>query len=344
MTTPAQKAGIIPNVTRLRIDQNGARDSVWLLSSDDGTTLPYFKRENGTGGEECFLLNVCTIIEDESVPAAPAAPVAPQAVMLAPPITICGETLQIVTHNPAVAPMTVWQRRAVECFETMYVAADKYRRTGERGSLRYEYGICDNITRFTDYDDEMTNVKDNLIRSLPSYSGSYHYPVKPTEDHSSAERAWDHSGNKWQGGYGKNRLDQLGELVEALKSERWDDELIGKQTPATRLGLKIGDIVWHRDRNELLTFHTDDGSQDPYFTRPDGDRMSTHLDNIERNIKQFMTGDDIATLVQRAKDIDKQRKAIADQIEELEKQARELLKGIGRVDIELAHVHGVKRI
>lgn len=330
MTTPAQQAGIIPNVTRLRIDQNGARDSVWLLSSDDGTTLPYFKRENGTVSEECFFLSSCTPIDDEGVPAVPVQPFLPAA-----------------TQEPVPVPKpayTEWQRRAVDCFETMYVAADKYRRTGERGSLRYEYGICDNITRFTDYDDEMTNVKDNLIRSLPSYSGSYHYPVKPTEDHSSAERAWDHSGNKWQGGYGKNRLDQLGELVEALKSERWDDELIGKQTPATRLGLKIGDIVWHRDRNELLTFHTDDGSQDPYFTRPDGDRMSTHLDNIERNIKQFMTGDDIATLVQRAKDIDKQRKAIADQIEELEKQARELLKGIGRVDIELAHVHGVKRI
>lgn len=341
MTTPAQQAGIIPNVTRLRIDQNGARDSVWLLSSDDGTTLPYFKRENGTVGEECFFLNVCTIIEDESVPAAP---VAPQAVMLAPPITICGETLQIVTHNPAVAPMTVWQRRAVDCFETMYVAADKYRRTGERGSLRYEYGICDNITRFTDYDDEMTNVKDNLIRSLPSYSGSYHYPVKPTEDHSSAERAWDYSGNKWEGGYGKNRLDQLGELVEALKSERWDDELIGKQTPATRLGLKIGDIVWHRDRNELLTFHTDDGSQDPYFTRPDGDRMSTHLDNIERDIAGVLTGEPIEVLIGRAKSIIAQREALRLQVVGLEQQMNQLLKDVGSIDVELAHTHGVKRI
>lgn len=327
MSTPAQIAGIIPHKTRLRIEQSGAEGFVWMIVDDDGTTIPYFSTECGTRTLECWSIEKCVVIEEQdALPPAPDSSL-PVAILAPPPVPV----------------YTQWQQRALDCFGAMYAAAKLYRETSDCGELRASCGICDNIERFTDYSSEMTFVKDNLIRTLPSYSGSYHYPVKNTEAHTSAERAWDYTTDKWLLDYGANRMEQLAELIDAIKN-KWDNSLIRTQTPAQRLGLKIGDVVWHRDRRVMLTFLTDDGSQDPYFTAPDGDRVSAHLDYIERDISSVLTGDDIAVLIERSKAHTAKRKAIRAQIVELERQSNEEARLLGVIDVELAYSHGVKRI
>lgn len=328
MSTPAKQRGIIENVTQLKIDAYGARDLIWMLVEDDNSNNPFFSTVDGSRRRECWTLSDCIIIAEQFTPAP---------VLQPPPAPIEAPVPQIPTVT------TVWQQRAIECFSNMHAAAVSYRATKDPGNLRPAAGICDNIERFTSNDDEMVYVKDNLIRTLPSYSGAWHYPVKHTASHESAERAWDYTENKWLGDYGANRLEQLGELVEAIKT-RWDDNLIIRQSPAYQRGIKVGDIVWHRERNELITFETDDFSADPYFTRPDGVRFSTHLDNIECDITKVLTGDPIEVLIARAKAHILKRKEIAAQIAVLEKQAAAEREAINLIDIELAHTFGVKRI
>lgn len=327
MSTPAKLLGIFEHSTRLKINADGARGLVWLLVEDDNSNNPFFSSEDGTRRRECWTLRDCIIIAEQAIP------------QLAPPPVI--EEIQLVAIP--LPERSFWQERAIECFSHMHAAAVNYRETKEPGMIRPGAGICDNIERFTNHDDEMVYVKDNLIRTLPSYSGAWHYPVKNTDAHDNAERAWDYTENKWLGDYGANRLEQLGELVEAIKT-RWDDNLIIRQSPAYQRGIKVGDIVWHRERNELITFETDDFSADPYFTRPDGVRFSTHLDNIECDITKVLTGDPIEVLIARAKAHILKRKEIAAQIAVLEKQAAAEREAINLIDIELAHTFGVKRI
>lgn len=324
MTSPAQQAGIIENGARLIINNDRANGYIWILADDDNSPNPFFRSECGTFSRRCFAISDCEIIKEPVLE-------------LPPPPVIS------VNFLKDVPVYSVWQKRAINCFQKMHDDAVIYHNGGSTGGLRVSSGICDNITLYTDFDDSMSRVKDNLIRTLPSYSGEYHYPVKGTDEYSSAERAWDNIHDKWMCEYGASRLAQLGELIEAIKT-RWDESLITQQSPAQRMGLKIGDLVWHRERGELLTFAKDDNSSDPYFTRHNGDRMSTHLDYIERDIAGVLTGEPIEVLIGRAKSIIEQREALRLQVVEIEQQMNQLLKDVASIDVELAHTHGVKRI
>jgi len=231
MTSPAKLAGIVVNGARLKINTPEANGFIWLLSDDDNSMFPFFRSECGTFNDRCFAISDCEIIKEPVLE-------------LPPPPVITGTFLEDVPIY------TVWQKRAIDCFQKMHDDAVIYHNGGTTGGLRVASGICDNITRYTDFDDSMSRVKDNLIRTLPSYSGEYHYPVKGTDEYPSAERAWDNIHDKWMGEYGASRLVQLGELIEAIKT-RWDENLITALSPAQRMGLKIGDLVWHRERGEL---------------------------------------------------------------------------------------------
>lgn len=337
MSTPAQKMGLIVGVTRLK--REGDFSNVWILEDDDGSRCPFFKTESGDDNNRVFGLSEMSIIQE--VPAAPV-----------PVFIPAGSIMPVAPALTLEKPHTALQALAIKTFETMYEHAQAYR-DGRDSDLVGDYGICDNISRFADKAganyDKMAEVKENLIRLTPSYSGNYTYPVKGVNGQD-AGRAFSDSSNKWQGDYGLNRLTQLGELVEMLKGDKWSDDLVKRQTPAKRNGLKVGDVVRYtypgRYSDSLWVFRNDDGSTSPSFHKlADKDDYNdldlsyiVKLDKAtvkERSVSEFLA--EIEAQVKAKADIEKQ-------IAELQKQLQATQSDIAILDYGLADQHKVKRI
>lgn len=240
MTTKAQRAGFVENVTRLKLKSrenscqsyhDGYYEKVWILQHDDGSSCPYFKSEDGSVRDFCAY--------------------------------VCDFELAKVSYKlavPGTLPVpfikrgyTALQQKAIDTFQGMYDAAMAYRE-GLPTGLNSGYGICDNIDRYADKAGadsyQMSEVKENFIRKTPMYSGEYHYPV-PCPEGGDAGQAFTRYSDKWSDTYGLNRLTQLGQLIHLLKTE-WSDDLVGRKSPAFRNGLVVGDLVRYERRGNPL--------------------------------------------------------------------------------------------
>jgi hypothetical protein len=252
---------------------------------------------------------------------------------------------------PLASNYTALQTLAVNTFQGMYDAAVAYRE--ERSSrLNGDYGICDNIDRFADMNgansSQMSEVKENLIRTTASYSGNYTYPV-PCPEGGDASSAFSRASNKWKGAYGLNRLVQLGQMLEIIKSDKWHDGLVKRQTPAQRNGLTVGDIVRYTRRSEstFWVLRRDDESMSPSFHKllDKDDYTDLDLNYIvkvdketlykERPVSEFLEAISVQMALQA--DLDAQ-------ILELQKQRSETANQVAMLDLGLAEQHKVKRI
>lgn len=343
MATPATVMGLKVGISKVQFSHLSGE---WLFKSDDESTCPLFQRLSDGATHYQNLTDINKIIP-EDVPA-PALPVprmsAPGHIGTPPPVVAM--SLQEVTDAQesvvAVVPqMTVWQTRALECFQTMHDEAVKYR-AGQVSRITYSHGICDNITRFTDYDDEMSYVKDNLIRRTASYSGEHHYPVKSHDASRSAEWAWDYTSDKWGGEYGANRLVQLEQMIHLIKNE-WDDDLACRMTPARSAGISVGDQVWNKTTRAVWTFVRDDGSNDPYFKTDEGRETSCHLRHIQK-LSDIITGKSFAELMAESETLAQRRATLKVQKADIEAQLASMDESFARMDIELAITYKVKRI
>ena len=413
MQTPAQKAGFIENVTRLKINnpEHARYDDglVWILREDDRTRLPFFKSECGSVWNECFFVDDLSIITNKE-PVVPKFPVgscvkvvdsgwgfgpsmigtvltvvdftlrgtepttyrvvdsegeqrggdiwepsfelAPQQPAIVPPVParsiVCSPTLPVVPAAPVV--YTELQQKAINTFQGMYDAAVAHRE-GRESRLNGDYGICDNIDRFASlagsYESQMSEVKENLIRQTAMYSGNYTYPV-PCPDGGDASSAFSRHSNKWRGDYGLNRLVQLEQLIELIKT-KWDDTLVNRKTPAFRNGLKVGDVVRYtrRDTPSFWVFRRDDESMSPSFHKLTDKDDYTDIDlnyivKVDKDeiCKPRAVSEFLSELeVQASKKVDIERK-----IAELQKQLTDVQTDIAMLDYGLADQHKVKRI
>ena len=365
MTTPAKAKGIeVGQTVRLSRDYSSiwqAGDLIKLIE-DDGTTEPRFQRLDN--GRSRFL----SLQDIEVLPAVPQAPRVSQRFDLpesliqsllamsspARMITIEGQEAQTTEEN--AMQYTTLQKQALDCFTTMHARAVQVRNGDSiSDSLFYVgYGICDNIGRCKPSGantDTLSTIKDNLIRRTPSYSGNYHYPVScpnTPNDIDAADSAWGNHNNKWQGAYGANRLKQLEELIELVKTQ-WSDTLGQDQTPAFRVGLieGVSIVQWRREPDQMYRFVADDRSSDPYFERLDGgDRRSIDLryitilpmpsvENESRSVAEFLEA------IKAEQD---QAKAITAQIEALKKALSATSTSIAMLDYGLRTVHKVQRL
>lgn len=331
-TTPAQAKGIIVNVTRLKLTGNDGdysnyesrQNKVWILADDDGSSCPYFDAVDGSESTFCAYVRDFSVIQEV-------------------PLPVVAGTIQ---SGP-----TDLQQKAINTFQGMYDAAVKYRE-GLDSRLHGEYGICDNIERFADLAGanayQMAEVKENLIRTTAIYSGNYTYPV-PCPNGGEASNAFSNNSNKWRGAYGLNRLTQLGQLVDIIKSDKWNDDLIKRLTPAVRNGLKVGDVVRYtrRDTSSLWVFRRDDESMSPSFHKLSDKDDYTDLDlnyivKVDREtvfkvrpVAEFLSA--IAEQVDKKADIERQ-------IAELQAQLAGVQTEIAMLDFGLADQHKVKRI
>lgn len=339
--SPAKRRGVVEGV-RLKLTGNksldvlgisytGYKDVTWLLARDDGSISPMFSSECGTYKDVCLYVEDFTPFE--------------------------GVEVLAVDGMAAHDGYTANQRHAVKTFETMLERAKLYRENGSRDGFDPSCGICDNIgdcrpsgANF----DHMTRVKDNVIRVIPSYSGNYHYPVKhpnPRSDYSiedEAERAWDNNSNKWSGDYGAQRVIQLEELIEHIKT-KWNENLVTVLTPAQRMGIIIHETVCQRISNgSLWVLQKDDDSSCPYFipfgnTGTDGRtdlrlkdlRVLTGVDGTKRSVRGF---------VNNAKRIIARRERLERDIAKMQAQLSEVKGELAMNDYQLAKQHGVKRI
>lgn len=263
--TPAEEQGIIKNVTRLRLNANGDHGRMvnyeWLLTEDDGSGCPYFSTVCGTHTTVCFWLT-----DFEKVDTVVA------------PIKV---TINSLDENNKMTTTTVerteLQQQAIQTFTTMLERAEAYRVKGSSGNDEFYsgYGICDNIGRCKPRgasESRMSNVKDNLIRVVPSYSGNYHYPVRHpnppvgSTPHEAAEQAWGNFSNRWEGEYGAERIIQLKELIEHV-TNNWieGDKYAFEMTPVQRIGVTESSVVIRTTDNSLWKLSKDDESSDPYF-------------------------------------------------------------------------------
>lgn len=379
--SPAEKAGFVVNVTRARLinmDGHPARyeSLVWLLKHDDNTNCPFFKSECGSVAHECFWLNSLEVIMENAsigrfVPVNgnrnPAFDVLTKEE--SGPLAFIGNKLDGTSYHvlnkfwnwvPAgnvpevVAPevakdsegYTDLQRMAFNTFQKMYDEVVKHRR-GDSSRLNLDYGICDNIERFAldanaSYQ-QMAEVKENLIRTTASWSGDYTYPVK-CPNGGSPSSAFSSSRNKWSGDYGLNRMLQLGEMIEIIKSEKWDDNLVKRLSPAQRNGIALGDVVrWTTDNNSLWVLRYDDQSSSPSFHRL-GDESYTRdisivdvrkVDNTPKDVSTFLA--EIAVKVAEVESLEQQ-------LAKLQAQLKEAKGEVEVLDAGLAIQHKVKRI
>lgn len=243
---------------------------------------------------------------------------------------------------------TASQTLAINTFQAMYNAAVAHR-NGEPSDLNTDHGICDNIPHFAESGGadrrEMAEVKENLIRTTPSFSGEYTYPVKGVNGYSPSS-SFDIYSDKWAGEYGLNRLNQLGEMITLIKSDKWDDIFTVRQTPAIRNGLRVGDVVTYTTEGKLWVFRDDDGSTNPSFHRIDNpdaynylnlsDVVKVDKDQLkERTVSEFITV--IAEKIEEKALIEKM-------IEELQKQLTGINGDVSILDHSLATQHKVKRI
>lgn len=271
----------------------------------------------------------------------------------------CGESIpaapaqETISRGQAIAAeMDTMQAEALELFTAMYADAESYRKGGPRGKLDISYGICGNIERYVkrgsvlDYN-TADRIKDNLIRSVPSFSGEHHYPVPSGHPHRTAEEQWDYSSNRWDDAYGECRLIQLAELIEAIRT-RWDDKLTRKMSPAGMRGLSLGDIVQHKESGELWEFSLDDESTNPGFRR-----AGTKEDSIWINLSEVrkVNVSDFALSCESVADFLKAMEALDNETAELERQVRALKTQIASkgaslslLKRQLADKHGVKRV
>ncbi len=325
--TPAQQMGItVGTLVRLTVNRGGrwAIGTTARLFSDDESTCPLFEH---TATLDTRFLN---LDEVEVVPEVPA--VTP----LAPP----------VPHG-----YTALQNMAVNTFQMMYDAAVAYR-NGDSTRLNHQYGICDNIERFANAVSanvrQMSEVKENLIRTTASYSGDYSYPVKGVEGLNPSDAFCRYS-DKWGGEYGANRLQQLGEVIELIKTN-WSDDLVNRLTPAKRNGLQVGDMVRYtgsgRHNSSIWVLRYDDQSSSPSFHRlgePDNynDLDLSHVVKVDSSLTgEHTVGEFLSTIAEKVE----AKSALEKQIEDLQKQLASLTGDIALLDAGLAQQHKVKRI
>jgi len=346
MTTPAQQRGIIENVTKLKLKSSpdseygqSDLDRVWLLTDDDGSNFPFFSPTNGLDRDRVFCLaNMHPIVESGQQPKPVVPPVPPMPVSFtAPP-----------------SPYTDLQQVAINTFQAMYDAAAAYRR-GEPSpnatSLNPEYGICDNIDRFArangSTETPMSEVKENFIRQTEVYSGNYTYPV-PCPEGGDASGAFSRNSNKWNGPYGLNRLVQLGQLIALIKSDKWDDSMVKRKTPAFRNGLTVGDIVVYTRRTEhtYWVFRLDDESMSPSFHKignPD-DYTDLDLNYIRKVDKADIRKRTVSEFLAELTVKQEEQEAINKQIAELTSKLTANAAAIALLDFGLADQHKVKRL
>lgn len=343
--TPAEEAGIKVRETKLRLNNSRDHGSMaryeWVLTNDDGSGCPYFSTTCGEYNSVCFWLTDFDKVDN---------------VALEITINSLDENNQMTTTT---VQRTELQQQAIQTFTTMLERAEKYRATGSSDSdVFYSgYGICDNIGRCKPSgasESRMSNVKDNLIRVVPSYSGNYHYPVRHpnppqgSTPHEAAEQAWSQWSNRWDGAYGAERIIQLKELIEHCTNNwRADDKYAYEMTPVERIGVvKDLTVVMRTTDNTLWKLHKDDGSSDPYFMQigGNGERQSIDLRYVkvmplEEGEKRSVSG-----FMSKLKKYEKQRL-------KLEEKARQLRVEIDKIkheeillDYYMAQQHGVKRI
>lgn len=339
--SPAKRRGVVVGVDLkmtgekslgvLGSNHSHYKDLVWQLNRDDGSQSPYFSSTCGQHKE------VCLYVQDFT------------------PVSALEEAeTEQATSNDGY---TINQRHAVKTFTTMLERAKLFRENGTTEGFDPECGICDNIQGCrpagSGYD-EMYRVKDNIIRVVPSYSGNYHYPVKhpnPREERdeaSEAESAWDNSRDKWSGAYGAQRVIQLEELIEHIKT-KWNENLVTVLTPAQQRGIVIHETVCQRiSDGSLWVMQRDDDSSNPYFipfgnTGTDGRtdlrlkdlRVLTSTDGKKRTVRGF---------VNNAKRIITRRERLELQISKMQAQLDQMTGDLAMNDYQLAQQHGVKRI
>lgn len=331
--TPAKRRGIFENVPlRMTGDKSigvlGSsykhyKDLIWRMKRDDKSESPYFNSECGKHKNIC--LYVCDFIPvNNEVPA--------------------------VTHEVENDGYTVNQRNAVKTFTTMLERAKLYRENGTRESFDPESGICDNISNCRPNGagyDEMYRVKDNVIRIVPSYSGNYHYPVKHPHG-GDAESAWDDSSNKWSGDYGAQRIIQLEELIEHIKT-KWNENLVTNMTPAMQRGIVLMETVCqHVTNGTLWVMQYDDDSSSPYFIPLGNTGREGRTDIRLKDLKILSVSDSkkrsVRSFVNQAKRIEEKRERLEKQIAKLTADMESLRGELALNDYNLSQQHGVKRI
>lgn len=255
------------------------------------------------------------------------------------------------SFTPLTDTYTKLQQHAINTFQGMYDAAVAHRE-GRDSRLNGEYGICDNIDRFADIAGVrghlMSEVKENLIRLTAIYSGSYNYPV-PCPDGGDASNAFTRYANKWRDAYGFNRLTQLGQMIELIKSDKWTDDMVNRQTPATRNGLKVGDVVKYTRSTPATfwVFRYDDESSSPSFHKLTEPAYCADLDlnyivKVDKDtvFKQRSVSEFLAVI----KEQQDKKVSIEAQLADLQKQLSTLETDIAMLDFGLAEQHKVKRI
>lgn len=260
--------------------------------------------------------------------------------------------------------VTVKQQYAIDTFTVMLERAKAYRnnpQTNDSDLFYPRYGICDNIDRCRPQGSnfsEMSNVKDNVIRRLPSFSGAYHYPVRAPGTQSSssevmaeeAERAFDCSGDKWEGEYGAERLQQLTELLEFVKTQ-WTDTLVTNMTPAQRNGIDTDTVLQHKETGKFYMLYNDDESLDPYFYplgTPEADRRDNRQ-SIKLSRLRVLKGENVGNMsvksfIARIKRKEKEKQKLQAKLNALQEQIDSLTGDVGMLDYELGKQHGVKRL
>lgn len=345
--TPAQKRGIHPGIIFSYAIAVGYADTayaekyLWVLRQDDETSLPYFDSICGNEKERCLPVAGMTVCEDQSF-----------------------TQKQPYQKDLPEGMISKHQADAIATFTTMRDRAEEYMLTGVAPSKRefhHGRGICDNIVKATAphvSDSHMINVKNNVIRRLPSFSGAYHYPVKGPEcidgdaDDmvTEAEISWDNSSDKWAGEYGALRLAQLDELIEYIRTD-WSDDLIGEMTSAEQYGMTIGTMVMDKRDGSLWKLHRDDGSREPYF-RPadnkDDDENGVKYMSLQNvkvlNVKNVSGEMTVPEFVQRFDEIKAAMVEKNSLIVRLQNEIAVLRAEQAILDTAMANQHKVKRI
>lgn len=315
----------------------------YILTANEGASCAYLTRGSRwvpVARKPRGRNAVVQMLEGDLIPNGEGAPAVPEVISRSAPV---------MKETPA---MSRRQADALRLFQNMYDAAKHYRATGEAPKLSTAYGICNNIENF--YEDSMSiteneaeRIKDNLIRAVPSYSGEYHYPVRSDVEGRSAEWAWDRTSNRWDDQYGANRLEQLGELCEAIRN-RWDEKLTQRMTPAQQYGLSVGDVVMHED-GRMLELTQDDDSANPAFREvgTTGAGVWTHLSTIRRidgaSIKGLENGS-VAEYVKAMDDVDAEIADLERQMAEIKRKLAAKTTNLQLLRRQLATKHGVKRV
>ncbi|AMR57393.1 hypothetical protein vB_PsyM_KIL3b_0147 [Pseudomonas phage vB_PsyM_KIL3b] len=341
--SPSQKMGLIVGVTKVRltgIDTSYRAGKVYVLEEDDNSDFPFFRELGNKHSRECFSLSRLEIVSE--VP-----PEIGTTVFQAPP--------NVFLNGRSVGGMSVIQQQALSCFTTMLRRAQLVAAGNEPGDeLFYTgYGICDNIGRCKPNDadtEQLSMIKDNLIRRVPSYSGNYNYPVSCPENPNNADaadNAWSKHRNKWTGAYGANRIKQLEELIHIIEHE-WKEEYAKEMTPSQRIGLIVGVSVVKRTSSEkLYRFVRDDRSSDPYFeSLTDGGQVSIDLRSITLLAMEPVEGD-TRSVADFLAAIEAEQKAKTDmerQIADLQQAVAKIGSNIAVLDYSLRVNHRVQRL